>query len=156
MDEIIVLIEDDETLLIAMEGDETIIAEMVEQGPPGIQGPPGSTDIPTITVLAAIPLGGHRVITLDGVYADNTIPDHAFRVAGITTGAVAAGDYTAAIYLGEITEPTWNWDPEKPLFLGQNGLLTQDCPATGFILIVAVPVDAHTIRAAIREPTQRA
>jgi hypothetical protein len=45
MDELLIVFDDDEQTVVAeIEGDETIIAEMVEQGPQGGTGPQGETD----------------------------------------------------------------------------------------------------------------
>jgi hypothetical protein len=137
-------------LIALIESDETIVAEMTEQGPAGRDG------VCKIIVTAAEPLGGHRVATLDGRYGDNTEPSHTHRLAGITKNAVDVGESVVAVFAGEIEEPSWNWNTNLPLFLGANGLLTQSCPATGLVRIMAWPITATKIMVSMREPIQQA
>ncbi len=121
-------------------------------GPPGPIGPRGNA---TLTVLSATALGGHRLVTLDGasaaIYADAGTPSHSGNVLGLTIGA---GETATILHRGEIAEPSWHWILGQPVFLGQNGLLTQSPPQAPslFSLIVAFPVTATTLFISLREP----
>lgn len=119
------------------------------QGVPGADGTPGniSTDH-----NAAVPLSGHRMVTLDSngllIYASAETLAHANRVIGMTMGAVSAGVAPSVIKSGEITEPTWNWDTSLPLYLGANGLLTQTPPVgptTKFSNVIGFPISPITV-----------
>lgn len=98
------------------------------QGPPG----PGGSATLTQTLTAGEILGGHRCVTLgsDGLayYADNQstpVPNGALWIT--LHAALAGADVLVATY-GPVTEPSWSWVPNRPVFLGITGLLTQTAP----------------------------
>ena len=124
-----------------------------EPGAQGIPGPPGGL---TLQYPAAIPLGGHRMVVLNSeeraIYADNTNLAHARKVLGMTTGATSAGDMATIQTGGEMTEPSWAWTLDSPIFLAADGLLTQTQPVTGLSLVVAFPITPIKIFLNLREP----
>jgi hypothetical protein len=121
------------------------------QGPPGTGG--GSSDL---SIVAAVALGGHRIVVPDengkAIYADNTILSHANKVLGMTTGAVAESGTATVRIEGEITESSWTWTLDIPVWLSTNGLMTQTPPTTGFSLIIGFPISATKLFIDIREP----
>jgi hypothetical protein len=134
------------------------VATTFVAGPPGPVGPAGSGLVTSFE--AAIALSGHRVMITSGDgtcnYASSDNVSHALKIVGISTGAAAQG---AAINLqnsGRMTEPTWNWIPEQPVFCGTTGNLTQTPPTTGFQCVVAVAESATSIIVRISEPIKLA
>ena len=127
-----------------------------QRGIPGEDGAPGVAGGVVVTCTAGEALGGHRVVVLnaaaEAVYASNVVPEHLHKVLGMTTGAVILGAEVTVQTGGEMTEPTWAWVLDAPIFLGENGLLTQTEPTTGFSLVVAFPVTATKIFIKLREP----
>ena len=127
-----------------------------EQGPQGVQGIPGPVGGGTQQYPAGVALGGHRMVVLNdtghAIYADKDMPAHAGKVLGMTTGAVALGDLTTIQTGGEITEPSWTWTLDTPVWLGSNGLLAQAMPTTGFSLIIGFPITATKLFINLREP----
>lgn len=130
---------------------------IVEPAPPeievivdcGAQGPPGPGSIPqTLTKIAGEALGGHRAVYVasDGTlrYADSQVAT-ARVVAGITTGAAAAGDPTILRYAGEMVEAGWSWVPEGTIYLGTTGQLTQTPPTTGTVVEMGVALTATSM-----------
>ena len=123
----------------------------------GLQGPPGAAgDMVIADYLAGEALGGHRVVIVGDDaklhYAENTNPAHLFRILGITIGAVDQ-DAQANVRTGGImTEPAWNWSLGQFIYLGANGLLTQNLPANGFLITVAWPVTPAKIMVDIKVP----
>lgn len=122
-------------------------------GPPGHDGADGGagpTDEITFIRRAAITLSGHRlVIPVNGTtvtYADSATLSHTTRPVWLTVTAALAGDDVSLVAFGDVSEPSWNWTPGLPIFLGQNGMLTQVPPSTAngdaFILQVASPDSA--------------
>lgn len=115
-----------------------------EAGPAGPAGPAGSGT--TISKTAGVALGGHRAVVLDAtehaIYADSSDLTHRDKVLGITTGAVVLGDIVTIQTYGEITEPSWAWIPDTPVFLGLTGLLTQTPPSVGFSQRIGFPTAA--------------
>lgn len=107
------------------------IAAVGVPGPPGTGGG-GSTLVSSGT--AAVPLSGHRAVYRrpDGLitYASSDNPACMNESIWVTLGAAAAGDDVFAVSFGEMTEPSWNWTPGVPIFLGLGGLLTQTAPTT--------------------------
>lgn len=109
------------------------VGEAVETGPgiPGPAGPPGPAGGHAVGI-AAVALSGHRAVTPGPgggwVYASNDEPEHLGAPIWITTGAAAAGAAAEAMIIGPMTEPSWNWIPRQPVYLGTNGVLTQSAP----------------------------
>lgn len=146
-------IENEGTLVVAEEV-LTLVSEAA-QGPQGIPGPRGEKGEPGGTIIqrpAAIALSGHRMVMLDGqgsaIYASNADQTHANRIVGMTTHAADAGAPVAIAIYGELTEPTWNWETDKPVYLGADGFLTQvppEAPAAKFSVVVGFPISATTL-----------
>lgn len=120
-------------------------------GPEGPQGPQGAAGV-IIVAPSSINLSGHRAVVLnnlgEALYADNNTAVHANKFAGITQGASVQGASATLQQFGEITEPTWSWTPDQPVYLGSNGLLTQTPPVAAtakFSLIIGVAQTATKI-----------
>lgn len=90
-----------------------------------------------------------RVVFIDFLreihHANGSVPAEVEAVFGITTQAGSPGDQVLVITGGEYAESTWNWTPGAPLYLGENGFLTETPPNTGVLLQVAVAVSATNI-----------
>lgn len=100
---------------------------------PIAQGAPGPSGGER-TVVASEALGGHRAVTVDGRHAESA---SANILAGITTSAVAVGGSVVVVSAGRISESSWSWAPDAPIFLGPAGTLTQTPPSSGLIRRVA-------------------
>ena len=87
-------------------------------------GPRGITGAQTVTAIEA--LGGHRAVTADGYHCTPTTLD---KLAGITKGAASIGNLAAIQTSGYMTEPSWSWTPDAPIFVGASGVLTQSAPS---------------------------
>jgi hypothetical protein len=148
-----------DTVLIIPEK-EIVVLQLPDQGPSGPQGPPGEsggdTERVTVTKVASHPISGHRLICADNtgraVYASHSDTLTTHRVLGLSTHAAAFNTNVQILSAGEITDDTWDWDTDLPVFLGLNGLLTQTMPTYGAILPVAFPVTSQTLRVKIGEP----
>lgn len=147
----IVTVDGDDTTIVTREPDITLI-DIGTQGPPG---PPGEMGAAYVEFPAAVPLGGNRVVRVlagEAIYADhNTVAD-ANLVLGITRGAVAEGALAQIQTGGLMTEPSWAWTPDKPVFVGVVGTLTQVPPSAGFSLIVGVATGPSQIFIGARTP----
>ena len=147
----VVTVEDRHVLV--RDAEDTRVVFGGEQGPAGSPGPVGGI---VSEYVASIAIGGHRAVVLNAsqqaIYADRSILTHANKVLGITSGAVAAGANVAVQRNGEMTEPSWAWVLDTPIWLSTDGLLTQTPPSVGFSLIVAFPISATKILIEIREP----
>jgi hypothetical protein len=127
-----------------------------EQGPRGIKGDVG---VEERIYQCAVDLSGERVAYVDADgklrYADSSDLDHAYQIAGVTTQAGLAGAEITARSLGPLIFSGWNWMPNKPIFLGSNGNLTQVVPTTGAILIVAGATSPTAIFIRVGRPIWR-
>lgn len=123
-----------------------------EQGLQGLPGAPGASGDVSFIYRAAFAISGHRIVTLDeqgkAIYASATLASHANRIVGMTTNAAAADDALNVKKFGEVTEPSWNWQLDKPVYLGADGFLTQvppEAPAAKFSVVVGFPISATTL-----------
>lgn len=113
------------------------------------QGPAGRDGTTTIVKTCGVNISGHKVVTVNNagnvIYADNTIPAHANKVIGVTINAALTNQQVTIVPNGEISDPSFSWLPDYPIFLGTNGALTQMVPATGFFLIVGFPTSSTSM-----------
>ncbi len=87
-------------------------------------------------------IGGNRAIIVTDnkfYYASQSNLNHVNKVIGITTQSGIINSSIIVQSSGEMIEPSWNWDIDKPVYLGNNGLLTQTIPSTGFLLEMGIP-----------------
>lgn len=110
--------------------------------------------------LAGEVLNGHRAVYVDSdglVYkASNTQINQAVRVAGIVKNSYAPTQPTQIIRNGVIEEPSWTWAEGLPIFLGNDGLLTQtppSAPGAVYSLVVGYPITSTSMYVNIQEPT---
>lgn len=94
-----------------------------------------------LMLMADAPLGGHRAVYRDGMtarYADAFDLDHVDAIGGITAHAAASGEAVRVRYAGELVEPSWNWTPSEPVFLGIEGALVQTPDPAGATVEIGI------------------
>lgn len=147
-----VVTEQGEVTVVETRIGSTTVIESISQGPQGI---PGITSGVTFAREAGVTLSGHRAVYVEDdkvYYASCLEAGHAHRVIGITTGAAIQGS-TAIIQGGaELNEPSWSWQADTPIWLGENGVLQQTLPTSGYILQVGFAISATKMYISIREP----
>lgn len=146
-----------------MMSDPDVITVEVPPGPDvievvraGEQGPEGRGV--RLAQIAAMPLGGHKAVrpVLGGVApASASDPSQANTVIGITRGAAMPGASVDIAFGGEMEEPTWAWSL-GPIYLGENGALTQTPPPTGFVQRLGVALSPTKIAVLIGPATIKA
>jgi hypothetical protein len=95
---------------------------------------------PIVEVAAGENLSGQKAIAVVGgtaLHADHDIAGQRGLVRGITTGAVGNGDIARVQVYGPLREPSWSWTPGLPIYVGNNGALTQLAPLTGWLQQIA-------------------
>jgi hypothetical protein len=126
---------------------------VIESGP---QGRPGMDSV-DLSLVAAAAIGGLRVVATDAqgmaVYADNLTRYK--TIIGISIGAAIRGGVVTVKPFGRLEDSSWNWNPEKRLFLGINGLIVQNVPDTGAIVPLGHVAGAEAIFITIGEYIER-
>lgn len=147
------LLVDDTPDLLVVEREQQVT--LLDVGVQGMPGPPGAAGGSALSLIAGAALGGHRAVrSLAGVaiYADCETVADASLVLGITQGAASEGAPVQVQTMGLMTEPSWSWVPDLPVFVGLAGVLTQTPPAAGYRLIVGVATRADQIHIGLKMP----
>lgn len=87
-------------------------------------------------------------------YVDNTNAAHATSVLGFTVAAATLNQQVLVQNSRELTNPAWTWTPDRPIWIGANGLGTQSVivsPAR-FVQRVAFAITATKIFIEIEPP----
>lgn len=153
------VIEDGGTEFSVVGDSEVLELDMGTMGPQGPPGDPGAAGS-VLTKTAGAAIGGHRVVVASGaddvLVADPSDVTHLHRVIGITEGAAVLGDDVDVRFAGEMTEGSWSWTPDAPIYAGAAGVLTQTPPSGAWLRIVAVAISATRIVVGLREPVRLA
>lgn len=155
------LVSSTSSVQVSISTREAVVLEVMSvgltgpMGPRGLAGASGAGTTASV-YLAGSAIGGLRVVLLASdqrvIYADQTIVEHARRVLGVSLNAAIENDEVTICTGGEVTDPSWNWDTDLPVYLGINGLLTQVAPAIGFSLVIGIALSSTYIFVNIREP----
>ena len=126
---------------------DAISVDIISGSVKGDKGDPGGV---AITKVAGESIGGQRVVILNNegkvVYASSFIETHSNKILGITTHAATIDSEVAVQITDVMEELTWTWLPDLPIFLGNNGMLTQTVGETGlFILQIGVALSQTKI-----------
>jgi hypothetical protein len=101
-------------------------------------------------------IGGNRVVIFDAdgklYYANQSDPTHANKIAGVTLQAGIADSVITCQSSGQMDEAGWTWDVSKPVYLADNGLMTQVLPTSGFIIVIGMPITATSLLIRIHMP----
>lgn len=106
----------------------------------------------TIRIRAQWPVSGHRMVTDGAEYVSHSNSFDANRVLGMSLNAAAAGDVVTVAVLGYVSETTWNLIPDLPVYLGEDGYITQTPPESGFLLVVGVAISPTSLYVDVGEP----
>ena len=111
------------------------------------------------TAVAGESIGGHRAVYISdsGVafYASSDAASAAV-VAGISILSASTGTPVSYRMFGEIHEPSWNWTPELPIYLGLSGLLTQTPVASGWNIVLGLALTDTSMIVRIGDPIELA
>lgn len=119
----------------------------------GFQGPAGAKgDTVLASSIAPKSVGQittpFKAVALTGsnnaVLADKDTPSHASAVYGLTITSANPGETVSVQTFGEV-DTNYEFTSGQPVFLGNNGNLTQTVPTSGFTLIVGWAITASKI-----------
>lgn len=132
-----------------------VLAAAASRGEQGIQGPAGPSGSDSSDYVAGESIGGHRVVYSDGsqVFMANKVLAEAEAVVGITTHAAVLGEPLTVQRMGTMAENTWSW-AVGPVFLGDNGMLTQTITEAGALLEVGTALSATVLNVRIGTPIE--
>jgi len=121
-----------------------------------IGGSGGTNTSGLLAKTAGETLSGHRVvIEANGLvfYANNSDHLHANIVLGLTLNAAVSGGSVTVRIAEEVTEPSWNWILNKPVFLnGSQGEISQVPPTSGFSQMIGFPTSSTSLIIKIDRP----
>jgi hypothetical protein len=124
-----------------------------DRGRPGIQGPPGPAGGVT-EVQAGDVIHGRRVIRMangEAFHPNINDDSQALQVLGISLEAASSGSPFPVRTSGPMTDPGWDWEPGY-VYCGNDGVLTQSIPPTGWLQRVARVISPTTINVDIDTP----
>lgn len=106
--------------------------------------------------VAGETLSALRVVRFDPVsgkvfYASSSSLNDMFKIVGVTATAANFNENVKVITAGYLTDQSWNWSLDKPIFFGANGQLTQT-PGSEFIQAIAMPMKSDRILVSIESP----
>lgn len=129
--------------------DNSPIAVPIISLPHPVEGGGDTTAIYSPARQASAALSALRVVTTNGegqwIYADSSTLAHATAAIALLDSAILSGATGDGIFYGSLTDSSWNWDIELPIFLSSSGTLTQSPPVSGFVRIVAQPITATAL-----------
>jgi hypothetical protein len=149
------------TVQVTLSDEAEVVVDLLDvaegpQGPTGPLGPTGPTDQISFRRIASGAIGGQRMVKAnpDGTvsYASASDVDHAGKVLGMTDFAVADGEQVVIIREGLVEFEGFNFDVGLPVYLGENGLVTQTASPTGFSQIVGFAENPTNLFVNLREP----
>lgn len=98
-----------------------------------------NADAQTLVRIAGADLSGHRVVypTSGGrvLYASQSETSWPIRPLWLTTGAAMEGQNVTVVQEGFVEESSWHWSI-GPVFLGNDGQMTQVMPTTGLLVVL--------------------
>lgn len=150
-----ITVEEQVVAVVSSDGDRPV--EVVVEGVRVIEreigGDGGSASTLAINnYLAAISLSALRAVRLNGseqlIYADSSLSPN---ILGVTFTSAIAGQSPIIILGGLLSDGSFNWDLDFPVFLGSLGQLTQIAPLSGWLIQVGHPVSTDTFVINIHE-----
>ena len=106
---------------------------------------------------AAGTIHGRRAVAADSgtiYHPDLSTPADAVRIIGISLQAGVATDILEVQTAGPITDASWSW-VTGPVYVDDDGVLTQTAPTTGWIVCIGVATAPDTINVNILLPILR-
>ena len=149
------------TVHVTISEDADVVVDLIDivegpQGPTGPAGPAGPTDQITFRRIASGALGGQRMVKAnpDGTvsYANTTNIADAGKVLGMTDFAVVDGEEVVIVREGLMQFEGFNFDIALPVYLSDNGLVSQTASVSGFSQIVGFAENPTSLFLNLREP----
>ena len=128
---LIIAKEPDDILKIGLRADESFRIGLKVGLLPVVPSDSGSatvSDSMSETVRASETLVTRTAVTSDGFHVNPSDTASLSRYAGVTTGSVLTGEDVVIKKYGSVEENLWTWEVNKPIWIGEEGVLTQTTP----------------------------
>ena len=137
------------------DGDIVILSNKESISTSGASSGAAITSAMIVIYAAGASISGHKVVrSLFGnkvIHADKNTLSDAVNILGISTNSAIVSDPVSVVTSGKIEEVTWSWIVDSPIYLGNNGTLTQIMPTTGFLLIMGVATSPTSMLVNIKQ-----
>lgn len=104
--------------------------------------------ISVVTKPAGQTLSAQRIVIMDSdgklYYGDKDTVSTAKKTLGLTLHSGNLDEDIRVLLSGRISDPSFSFTLGMSIYLGNNGLLTQIYPTSGYVLKLGIPVDANT------------
>ena len=117
--------------------------QIIEVSGSGPKGEPGAQGESRKQYISSANISGHVVVALNSlgqlIVADCRQSQHALAIVGITTNAVTTGNATLVSDSGSVEHLGWTFLQGYPVYIGENGQLTQTLPSSrAFTKIIGI------------------
>lgn len=107
-----------------------------------------------VTYTAGETVYGGRIVELNSMgevkHASST--GTGFGIIGLATQAGNAGNRIEVVTFGSFTDSSFNFIPDEPIFLRENGIISQTPPSTGVTLVVGSAITSTSIFIRVEQP----
>lgn len=118
----------------------------------GERGQDSSTlNIPAEETILAFSLAS--IGSNGGVIISN--PNVTNFVVGINLTTVVAGDMASIVTIGKVTNDAWDFEPDRAVYLGLDGVVTHDPYSGNLVVCVGRSLNRNTIILQIQQPIVR-
>ena len=115
-----------------------------------------SVDPTVVTKTAGQSISGHRMVMLDAVgkltYPSSATPSHAGVVYGMSLGAAVLNDPVQVKTYGDVTDVSFAWTPNVPLYLNGVGVISETPATTGFTLQIGYSTGITSMFIDLKQP----
>lgn len=136
------------------QGIQGIQGEKGDKGDQGITGATGISGVPSINLVADQDLGVNRVVksTISGCnYANNQVISDSKLVLGFTMSSILANNLVSIQTFGEM-DGFGGLVSGSSVYLGENGLIVQSVPVSGFVLKLGTAISSTKVSINIQQP----
>ena len=96
------------------------------------------TDSVIVEKVAGSTIGSHKIVKLgsDGLlyYASCDNLSDVDKIVGLSLNSANYGEAVKVLVFGRISDTSFNFDTEKPIFLGINGQIVQETPQSALFI----------------------
>ena len=127
---LIIAKEPDDILRIGLRADESFRIGLKVGLLPVVPNttPATVSDVMSETVRASETLVVRTAVTSDGFHVNPSDTASLSRYAGVTTNSALTGEDVVIKKYGSVEENLWTWEVNKPIWIGEEGILTQTIP----------------------------